>query len=74
MSGLQRTCAFLLVVLASSLAGCTQTDTLGESLVGHSLSTELRALRDQEPTGTSDKAWGVSPEARSIERNVGVGR
>jgi hypothetical protein len=34
----------------------------------------MRAMRDPEPTGTAGKPWMVSPEARSIERNLGYGR
>jgi hypothetical protein len=73
MPQLQRTCALALLGLATSLAGCAQTASPGESLVGPSLSAEMRALRDDKPTGMDGKAWGVSPKARSIERNLGYG-
>lgn len=74
MSRLQRTCALAALALATGLAGCAQTDSPGQSLVGAPYSEEMRTMRDPEPTGTAGKPWGVSREARSIERNLGYGR
>lgn len=59
--------------LIALMLGCAQTETPGRAEVGSSLSGQMRAIRDFESTGTDQESWAISSEARSIDRNLGIG-